>query len=114
MSKTWLLEIALEQGAINRIVFNDEQQALTELSKLKEKMCTPFGKNAQEVVELNGPAERYNVVVGRVISAAVIDKFEHDSIQQETNRKLDEFRNQSWITQTRAIIDAGLGDYIKR
>ena len=113
MSKVYMLEIGLEQGLTNRIAFNDMEAANKELDKLREKMGSRFSKNSEEVVELNGPAEKYCVVVGRVMSAAVIDRFEHDNIQNETTKQLATMSNQGWIEQTKQIIEAGLGDYIK-
>ncbi len=114
MAKTWVLEISLEQGAINRIVFNDQEQANAELNKLKDKMGTRFGKNSEEVIELNGPVEKYCVVVGRVMSAAVVDKFEHHNIQDETSRALSNMNTDLWIEETKKIINAGLEKYIKK
>ncbi len=114
MKKVYILEIALEQGAINRIMFDDIEQANRELDKLKAKMGTRYSKNSEEIIELNGPAEKYCVVAGRVMSAAVVDKYEHESIQGETNKELAKFNNEAWIEQTKMIIDAGLGDYIKK
>ncbi len=112
--KTYVLEICLEQGVSNNVIFNDQEAANSELEKIRAKMGTRYSKNAEETVEVNGPAEKLVLVAGRIQSAAVVDKFEHHRMQEDTTTELGSIQNKRWIQQTREIIDAGLGDYIKK
>lgn len=113
MSKLYMLEVLHEMGGLNRVAFDNWEQADKQLQKLKAVMGTRFGKNAEETIEIISPAEKCVFVAGRISSAIVVDIEQRTQLEKENNDKKDQVdfeRNKKHVEKMR---EAGMEEYIR-